>query len=134
MTKDEALKMALEALIWTTGSSDFIEGGQAYEGAKKCLFPVITEIKKALAQSEQEPVAWFSTLPDGKLSIKIVGKPTDGNWEPLYTTPPQRTWVGLTEQQIKKILSESKCWEYCSMPNLNYTIERIESTLREKNK
>ena len=36
-----------------------------------------------------EPVAWFSTLPDGKLSIKIVGKPTDGNWEPLYTTPPR---------------------------------------------
>lgn len=39
-----------------------------------------------------EPVAWFLTLPDGRLSIKIVGKPTEGNWEPLYTTPPQRTW------------------------------------------
>ena len=59
ITKDEVLKMALEALIWTTGSSDFSEGGQAYEGAKKCLFPVITEIKKALTQSEQEPVAYY---------------------------------------------------------------------------
>ena len=55
----------------------------------------------ALAQSEQEPVAWFSTLPDGRLSIKIVGKPTEGNWEPLYTTPPQRTWVGLTDDEIQ---------------------------------
>ena len=47
-------------------------------------------IDKLEAQPEQEPVAWFSTLPDGRLSIKIVGKPTEGNWEPLYTTPPQR--------------------------------------------
>jgi hypothetical protein len=49
-------------------------------------------------EAKDEPVAWFSTLPDGKLSIKIVGKPTEGNWEPLYTTPPQRTWVGLTDK------------------------------------
>ena len=54
MTKDEALKLALEALIWTTGSDDFGEGGQAYEGAKKCLFPAITAIKEALAQPEQD--------------------------------------------------------------------------------
>ena len=65
MTKDETLKMALEALIWTTGSSDFSEGGQAYEGAKKCLFPVITEIKKALTQSEQKPVGKFAKFTDG---------------------------------------------------------------------
>ena len=52
MTKDEALKLALEALIWTTGSGDFGEGGQAYEGAKKCLFPAITAIKEALEQTE----------------------------------------------------------------------------------
>jgi hypothetical protein len=35
----------------------------------------------------KDPVAWFSKLPDGRLSIKIVGKPTEGNWEPLYTHP-----------------------------------------------
>ena len=51
----EALKLALDALIWTTGSGDFGEGGYAHEGAKKCLFPAITAIKKALAQPEQEP-------------------------------------------------------------------------------
>jgi hypothetical protein len=51
----EALKLALDALIWTTGSGDFGEGGQAHEGAKKCLFPAIAAIKEALAQT-QEPV------------------------------------------------------------------------------
>ena len=38
--------------------------------------------------SPQEPVAWFCELPDNKISIKIVGKPTEGNWKPLYTAPP----------------------------------------------
>jgi hypothetical protein len=46
----------------------------------------------------QEPVAWFCKLPDNKISIKIVGKPTEGNWEPLYTAPPQREWQGLTDE------------------------------------
>ena len=85
MTKDEALKLAL----------DFIErvnkDGWILADLEPEMYAAITAIKEALAQPEQEPVAWFSTLPDGKLSIKIVGKPTDGNWEPLYTTPPQRT-------------------------------------------
>ena len=75
MTKDEALQMCLEYIETDAHERKYVRHA----------------IKEALAQSEQEPVAWFSTLPDGKLSIKIVGKPTDGNWEPLYTTPPQRT-------------------------------------------
>ena len=75
MTKDEALQMCLEYIETDAHERKYVRHA----------------IKEALAQPEQEPVAWFSTLPDGKLSIKIVGKPTDGNWEPLYTTPPQRT-------------------------------------------
>ena len=45
-------------------------------------------------------------------------------------------WVGLTEQQIKSILSDSQCWvgDYCSMPNLMYIVRLVESTLWEKNK
>ena len=40
----------------------------------------------------------------------------------------QRPWVGLTEQQIKILLSDSKCWggEDCSMPNLNYIVRAVE--------
>jgi hypothetical protein len=37
-------------------------------------------------------------------------------------------WVGLTEQQIKSLLSDSKCWigDDCSMPNLTYIIRAVE--------
>jgi hypothetical protein len=60
----------------------------------------IEELEARLAQPEQEPVAWFCKLPDNKISIKIVGKPTEGNWQPLYTAPPQREWVGLTDEEV----------------------------------
>ena len=48
----------------------------------------------------------------------------------------KKDWVSLTEQQIKSILSDSKCWvgDDCSMPNLMYIVRLVESTLREKNK
>ena len=66
------------------------------------------------------------------LSASING---NGLRNTLYTNPPQRTWVGLTEQQIKSILSDNKCWvgDDCSMPNLMYIVRLVESTLREKN-
>jgi hypothetical protein len=76
-------------------------------------------------QPEPEPVAWFCELPDNKISIKIVGKPTEGNWKPLYAAPPQREWQGLTDDEIKEILD-------CGRPNL-VNIKKAEQKLKEKN-
>ena len=46
-------------------------------------------------EPEQQPVAWRHNL-----SERVIGhKPFEilDNWTPLYTTPPQCTWVGLTD-------------------------------------
>ena len=65
----------------------------------------ITAIKEALAQPEQEPVAYLSNKRQ-RLNIEIkpqtfVEIPTVTDWEmPLYMKPPQRTWVGLTDDEI----------------------------------
>jgi hypothetical protein len=49
--RDEALlRQALEALIWTTGSEDFGEGGLAREGALKLLFPTIAALRERLGE------------------------------------------------------------------------------------
>ena len=49
--------------------------------------PVVTAIKEALAQPEQEPVGKFAKFTDG-----IWREVTDGSaGVSLYTTPPQRT-------------------------------------------
>lgn len=49
--RNEALlRQALEALIWTTGSEDFGEGGLAREGALKLLFPTIAALRERLSK------------------------------------------------------------------------------------
>jgi len=52
--KDALLRQALEALIWTTGSEDFGEGGLAREGALKLLFPTIAALRERLSKGEQQ--------------------------------------------------------------------------------
>ena len=94
MTKDEALKLALEALTnayWPT-ESDLMPA----HNTKECA-DAITAIKEALAESEQEPLAWISTGPASMIHW-TSDKPAYGDdWVPLYTAPPQRTWVGDLE-------------------------------------
>lgn len=79
---------------------------------------------------EPEPVAWFCKLPDNKISIKIVGKPTEGNWEPLYTAPPQREWVRLTEEEIIRLRN---LYDPTAHWSLDMFARVIEAKLKEKN-
>ncbi len=63
------------------------------------------------AQPEQEPVAWITQGGKGWLRWH---KSYDDNKDnvPLYTTPPQRTWVGLTDddcfEALKAVDPEAK--------------------------
>jgi len=64
-------------------------------------------------RTEQEPVAWMSPSwidPNtrGWQSDSFESIPIEG-WLPIYTTPPQRTWVGLTEQEHTDIAVECGC-------------------------
>jgi hypothetical protein len=59
------------------------------------------------AQPAQEPVAWMNPCwadPDtrGWQSDSFESIPIEG-WIPIYTTPPQRPWVDLTEDQLVEI-------------------------------
>ena len=86
-------------------------------------------------EPEQEPVAWyhaedykthFTTNP----SPDLIGK----YWKPLYTTPPQRTFVGLTDDEIRHIYICTTGWSISdSDPMLVDFAENIESKLRSKN-
>jgi hypothetical protein len=53
--------------------------------------------KAALAQPAQEPVAWMH--PSGGVLQKLAtGLERSTYTIPLYTTPPKREWVGLTDE------------------------------------
>lgn len=91
----------------------------------------IEALRAALAQPEQEPVAWV--YPDGLEALKnrkcwtAYGTHQNGMMRPLYTAPPQREWQGLTDEEILII--------YNTHTNANeWGYERaIEAKLREKN-
>ena len=93
MTK-EALKLALEAL----------EQYAEYEGETRAANEAITAIKEALAQPEQEPVAFVKGCNRGQWEIfpakayQIFEKE-----QPLYTAPPQRK--PLTDEEIAETLT-----------------------------
>ena len=120
MNKDEALRMALEAL----------------EGADQIdcdMQAAITAIKKALAQPKQEPLAWISTGP-ARMIHWTADKPAYGDdWVPLYTTPPQRTWVELTDDEIWEAYMKAPLTLDCSTDELYALARKVEAKLKEKN-
>ena len=84
--------------------------------------------------NKENPVAWFSTSPDGKLSNKFACKPTEGNWvEPLYTAPPKREWVGLTDEEKSDLWCESTGRDWVN-EDTHVFADAIEAKLKEKNK
>ena len=94
--------------------------------------------------AQQAPVAWMHVMDNtegikanGKGLVSITqkrkhpfGKPGIDfsksypvTSTPLYTTPPQRTWVGLTNKE------RADCWE--TVPEL--AMKKVEAKLKEKN-
>ena len=118
----EALKLALKAL----------EQYAEYEGETRAANEAITAIKEALAQPEQEPVAWGMEQSDGEI-LDVITPEEHARLEGGYTIPlyrhPQRTWVGLTlDERIE--LAKDVDWPvgaYCEYA------EKIEAKLKEKN-
>ena len=146
MTKDEALKMALEAL-----GADPLEMVADANGHMVFLKDkAITAIKEALAQT-QEPVEVDQATMELAESVGLIG-PTSRTHD-LHqaiqrfhdlicvnaavkaaqmaadvireSTPPQRTWVGLTAKEKHE-------FRYSHMTTADF-IEDIEAKLKEKN-
>ena len=91
----------------------------------------IEALRQALAQPEQEPVGYvtienissWAQVP----SIKWFKKPIEG---PLYTAPPKRGWVGLTDEEIEE------CKINGGLPhaiNWRLSVKVMEAKLKEKN-
>ena len=98
MTKDEALKLALDALSPDPYRSEWIVALD--------MDKAITAIKEALAQQEQKPVAWMYKILDyfGRPVWTFKTPKTDirvFESQPLYTSPPQRK--PMTDEQIDEI-------------------------------
>jgi hypothetical protein len=101
---------------------------------------LVDDVVAALAQPEQEPVAWMWDVNNGGgYTSRGVGLyQTDipfAKHTPLYTTPPQRTGVGLTDKVITKVVDSMprgiKGW--MSDWDLYEFAKAIEAKLKQKN-
>jgi hypothetical protein len=171
MTKDEALKLALEARRiadeYKTPDSQ-VDSGNLYFALMKCLEFIeaqpdhIVDANK-MAQPAQEPVfKWHSVFQEMPVEnshllfcfgVHVVeGSYTKNGWaslsygsaqpdfwayfpppphhrrnQELYAMPPQRPWIGLTEQDHNDLE------DYCEMIIGKPAFEAIEAKLKEKN-
>ena len=128
MTKDEALKLALDALeaayarIVTKCEQNLVTYNGVDVDTLTLSIEAITAIKKVLAQ-EQEPVAWEQFYPD-------IGKPQIAfNAEVIGYVAPQRTWVGLAPEDTFEIA------ERLGLSDIAWVdlMQAIEAKLKEKN-
>ena len=145
MIKDEALNLALRALERLACLGNGVMRGNSI--GNQIAIDALTAIKEALAQPkqdgkckyctdgcpacdarklpEQEPVAWMNdSTPSGIFARHMEGAKNFGCTIPLYTTPLQRTWVGLTDE-------DDIDWE--GGGNLKDLVKAIEGKLKEKN-
>ena len=128
MTQDEIIEMARESGMELYGlgkdRARFVYHLVAFTNL------VAAKEREALAQPEQEPAAWVSEdVCEGQY---IDGRPRKIWWEcekgvgtAFYTTPPQRTWVGLTVNEIALINAD--------YPLPQGFAQAIEAKLKEKN-
>lgn len=86
--------------------------------------------REALAQPAQEPVA---LVIDGVLVKSALPEKYTGH---LYTTPPQREWVGLTENEREEIVSGYTIgpgFELETVGDVESVARAVEDKLKEKN-
>jgi len=127
----EAMKLALEALVFAQYEDEDYDDAcdQKVRDARNAL-------RQALAQPEQEPIAWMHTTGTGHVYFRKKPQDKVFNPQPVYTSP-KREWVGLTADEIWQCNKASGsavefhiCYEH---QNVLDFAESIEAKLREKN-
>ena len=108
----EALKLAIQ--LRDTASGYWTENE----------ISIIAKLIEALAQrTEQEPLAWVN-----KERNTITWDKLYPDMDALFTTPPQRTWVGLTDDEVA-----SEFYKFEAAGAWYQFAQAIEAKLKERN-
>jgi hypothetical protein len=96
---------------------------------------LIKQLRSRLSAPEPEPVAWMHkqgnyTEPHLR---QLDNDEIERGWteKPLYTAPPQREWVGLTDEEARKTFEAHNCVISADLAGI--LARAIEAKLREKN-
>ena len=126
MTHDEIIEMARQ-VYGTTATEQEIRFAKLV--AEKALADHAMQKVQRLGQEiEQKPVAHCKVRPlrgdesFPKVEIDWVNQPVPG---PLYTSPPQRTWVELSDEQVNE-------YNYLG-PDMPWVVREVAAILKERN-
>ena len=72
-----------------------------------------------------QPVAWISEGGDVSRSKRYMDE-MGFKCNPLYTAPPKREWVGLTDEEVNELVARFKRYSYV-------LLREVEAKLKEKN-
>jgi hypothetical protein len=130
-TLEKAAQQALEAL---EAIDEDPHGTHSFPALSN---DAITALRSALAQQEQEPVAWVDEAsiawlaehPRGIITTRLVLQKSPERQMPLYTAPPRREWKSLADDEIDHL------WLLypCSVKEMDAYARAIEAKLKEKN-
>jgi hypothetical protein len=135
----EAMKQALEALVRADRISGHPNNGKTITALRAAIAEAsmqrLTDVQQAM---EQEPVAWrvhpfdYAIGHEGVFAVTQLPQQRDvwirkgWNVTPLYTHPPRREWVGLTDDEKAKLDDEYG-------DDILAHLDAIEAKLKEKN-
>jgi hypothetical protein len=120
MTREDIIKMAREVGI-PTGRIG---------GYDKELKRFVALVAAAVAEPVQEPVAWLD--PEENISDEaFTWSQSKHHTVPLYTAPPKKEWVGLTDEE--RIALWGMRSDGPSNSEIRGFARAIEAKLKEKN-
>ena len=123
----EAIEEAIEVLEDASAEMLTETGNENYYGE------AIAVLRQAL-ETEQEPVAFINVEKQKLEWAKLTSwhTPTIVNLPkiPLYTAPPKREWVGLTDEEVSYCRYAAT---FCDELDTAYMAELIEKDLKVKN-
>ena len=132
MTKDTALRMAIEVFDMYGNKMNSAFADEAYQACKDAL----AETQEATEQAPcEQPVAWQALCVGNHYAyatakLDLTGYHSDFWQRPLYTTPPSHEWVGLSDRELFNLSQQ------CNLNHILGLIDygrAIESKLKEKN-
>jgi len=125
-----------EGLVEATGTADFpvlfARAILEYEGMTKDMQNMASKSTyKEQLETKDEPVAWMNRHGACKTSLfrEMEAGAKEEYTIPVYTQP-QRTWIGLTEEDLKLLSAE---WRIVYGAWMDDFARDIEAKLKEKN-
>ena len=76
---------------------------------------------------KQEPVAWWHDRGD------VIDLNVSGHGTPLYFSPPQREFIGLTDAVVQTLIETAIEGYASNRDSMRWLCRAIESKLRQKN-